>query len=104
VLTHRVREVQDDPTITALADTVEGAVAKARAAAAGKNVVLIGAKIASQCLDAGLVDEILVHLAPILLGEGVRFFGGPGSRQVELETISVTQAGQITNLRLRVVK
>jgi len=104
VLTHRPPDAREDPTITFLPDDIHGAVARARAAADGKNVVVIGASIARQCIDAGLVDEILVHVAPVLLGDGVRFFSRPGAGHVELERISVTQSGQITDLRFRVVK
>jgi dihydrofolate reductase len=104
VLTHKIPDAPEDPTITFLSDDVSRAVALARAAADGKNVTLIGASIARQCLDAGLVDEILVHLAPVLLGAGVRFFDHPGIARVRLERISVAQSGQLTDLRFRVVK
>lgn len=93
-----------NPTITFLAGDVRGAVARALEAAAGKNVVIIGANVAQQCIDEGLVDEILAHLAPLLLGDGVRLFGRPGSPPIDLEATSVTQSGQVTNLRFRVVK
>jgi dihydrofolate reductase len=104
VLTHRPPRAQDDPTITFLSGNIQGAVAKAKAAAGEKTVVLIGANVARQCLEAGLVDEILIHLAPILLGEGIPLFRRPGGEQVKLELINVAQAGQITNLRFRVIK
>jgi dihydrofolate reductase len=77
-------------------------VSRAREAAGGKNVVLIGASIARQCIEAGLVDEILVHLAPNLLGDGVRFFGSSGCEPVDLQAVSVTRSGQVSNLRFRV--
>ena len=104
VLTHTAPTPPEDPTITFLSGDVSRAVALARAAADGKNVTLIGASIARQCLDAGLVDEILVHLAPVLLGDGVRFFDHPGIARVQLERISVAQSGQLTDLRFHVVK
>lgn len=52
----------------------------------------------------GVIDEILVHLAPLLLGDGVRLFGRSGTAPVDLETTSVTRSGQLTNLRFRVIK
>jgi dihydrofolate reductase len=64
VLTHRPPKEPDDPGITFLTDGVTQAVATARAAADGKNVEIFGANVARQCLDAGLLDEIVVHLAP----------------------------------------
>src|SRR5262249_15109291 len=62
VLTHTAPEAPQDPSITFLSGDVSRAVALARAAAEGKDVTLIGASIARQCLDAGLVDEIVAHL------------------------------------------
>ena len=102
VLTHQAPAGEEDPTIIFLAGDIASAVARAREAAGGKNVVLIGASVARQCLAAGLVDEILVHLAPVLLGDGVRLYGGQGAAQVNLQPLSVTRAGEVTNLRFHV--
>lgn len=104
ILTHHPPDDEQDETITFLSGDIQAAVATARQAAAGKDLLVLGASIARQCIEAGLIDEILVHLAPILLGDGVRFFGHPGAAPVELETIAVSRAGQITNLRLRVIR
>ncbi len=104
VLTHEAPDDEEDPTITFLSGDVRKAVATALEAARGKNVLVIGANVARQCIEEGLVDEILVHLAPLLLGDGVRLFDRPGAAPVDLETTSVTQAGQLANLRFRVVK
>jgi dihydrofolate reductase len=104
VLTHRPPERVDDPAVTFLSCDIGAAVARARDAANGKNVVLIGASVARQSVDAGLVDEILVHLVPVMLGDGVRFFGRPERAYVELERVGVSQAGPVTNLRYRVVR
>jgi dihydrofolate reductase len=90
--------------ITFISGDIGDAVARAREAAAGKNVVLIGASVARQGIDARLVDEILIHLSPILLGDGVRFFSRQGGVPVELELIRLTQSGQLANLRFRVGK
>jgi len=100
VLTHRAHEA--DPANTFLSGDVRKAVSTALDAAKGKNVNLIGADVGRQCMDAGLVDEIIVFLAPILLGDGVRFFSRSSAAPIDLETISVTQSGQLTNLRFRV--
>ncbi len=104
VLTHHPPDGEEDPAITFITEDIRSAVARAREAADGKNVVLIGASIARQCLEAGLVDEILVHLSPILLGDGVRFYGSTGSGQVDLKMIRVSCSGEVTNLRFRVVR
>jgi dihydrofolate reductase len=102
-------EAQDAQTIgglvfTFVTDGVQHAVEMARVAAGDKNVSLLGASIDQQCLKAHLVDEIVIHLAPILLGEGTRLFDHLGNQPVVLErTAAVTTAG-ITSLRFRVVR
>lgn len=102
VLTHRAAEA--DPANQFLSGDVRQAVSTALEAAKGKNVNLIGADVGRQCIEAGLVDEVVVFLAPILLGDGVRLFSRSGGAPIDLETISVTQSGQLTNLHFRVRK
>jgi dihydrofolate reductase len=100
VLTH---EPPDEPgsSVTFLTCDVQEAVATALAAAGGKNLEILGANVAGQCLQRGLVDEILVYVLPVLLGDGVRF-SPPGSPRIDLEPFSNTQHGNITMLRFRV--
>ncbi len=104
VLTHRAHDAPEDPTITFLSGDIHSAVTTALHAANGKNVVIIGANVAQQCIHAGLVDEILVHLTPVLFGDGVRLYDRPWALPIDLETMSVTQSGQLTNLRFRVMR
>src|SRR5437764_14704608 len=78
ILTHRPPDDQGDPAYTFLSGDVREAVATALAAAQGKNLLVLGANVVGQCLRAGLIDEILILLLPVLLGEGVRLFGEPG--------------------------
>jgi dihydrofolate reductase len=99
ILTHRPGT--DDPTVRFLSDDLPTAVATALAAAEGKNLVLFGASIARQCLQQGLVDEILIHLVPVLLGDGVRLFDVPDGERIYLERIGCAESGQITDLRFR---
>ncbi len=94
--------VDDDPDVRFISGDIRAAVATAREAAAGKNVVVFGATVARECLEAGLVDEVMVHVVPILLGSGVRLY--ESLRSVDLETIGISQAGPIAMLRYRVVK
>ncbi|SSC22063.1 deaminase, partial [Klenkia terrae] len=100
VLTHRV---PDDPQagVTYLTDDLPDALQTVRAAAGGKDVEVLGADLAAQCLRQGLVDEVLVYLLPVLLGDGVRF-SPPGAARVELEPFHVSQEGPVTLLRFRV--
>jgi dihydrofolate reductase len=104
VLAHDPQPLASDPDVTFLCGDIGEAVATARTAAAGKDVVVLGADVARQCLEAGLVDEILVHLAPVLLGDGVRLFERPASAPVKLEKIGVAETGQATQLRFRVTR
>jgi dihydrofolate reductase len=89
---------------TFVSGDIAKAVATAKAAAGDKYVVVFGATTAQECLDAGLLDEVLVHIAPVLLGDGVRLFDRPGGTNVKLERISLTDSPRVTNLWLRVVK
>jgi dihydrofolate reductase len=79
-------------------------VAAAKYAAGDKYVNVLGANTAAQCLDAGVLDEILVLIAPVLLGDGVRLFDHPGGTNVKVERLGVTQAPQATSIWLRVVR
>ena len=81
---------------------IEEAVTLAKEAADGANVVILGATVARQCLEAGLLDEIIVHIAPVLVGEGVRLFESVGRAPIRLEAISSHQEGEITVLRYAV--
>jgi dihydrofolate reductase len=92
-LTHRPPDASDDPAVTSFSDGIDNAVAAALAAAGGKNVGILGANTAQQCVRAGLLDEIVVHAAPILLGDGIRFFGGPGVGRVGLERTTPGRVG-----------
>ena len=82
VLTHHPPE-GEVPDTTFVTD-LETGVAAARAAAGGRYVNVLGADVARQCLAAGLLDEVLVLVAPELLGDGTRLFDWPGGRPVDL--------------------
>jgi dihydrofolate reductase len=101
VLTHHAPETPV-PDVTFVGDLHSG-VAAAKAAAGEKYVNVLGANVARQCLDAGLLDEILVFIAPVLMGDGTRLFDRPGGADVKLERLSLTHAPQATNLWFRVI-
>src|SRR5215813_4008706 len=103
VLTHRPPD-PPAPGVTYLSGDIGDAVATALDAAGGKNLEILGADVARQCLQRGLVDEILVYVLPVLLGDGVRFFSSPGIARVDLEPVSSTQAGGVNILKFRVRK
>ncbi|WP_326835632.1 dihydrofolate reductase family protein [Amycolatopsis rhabdoformis] len=101
VLTHR--PAAPKPGVTFVDDLHRG-VEAAKAAAGEKYVNVLGATVARACVDAGLLDEVLVSVLPVLLGEGVRLFDRPGGPAVRLERKSATEAPLATNLWLRVVR
>lgn len=103
VLTHRP-VTSKDPNLLFFTADIARAVATAQKAARGKNVVVIGADVARQCVDHQLLDELFVHIAPVLLGDGVRLFSHPAGAPVNLEPISLSQPQKVTNMRLRFVK
>ncbi|MCT9929133.1 dihydrofolate reductase family protein [Planotetraspora sp. A-T 1434] len=102
ILTHHIPDISV-PGVTFVGDLDSG-VAAAKAAAGDKYVGVLGADVARQCLDAGVLDEIFVSIAPVLLGDGVRLFDHPGGSSVKLERLSLTHAPRATNLWLRVVR
>ncbi|MBK3627822.1 dihydrofolate reductase family protein [Streptomyces sp. MBT49] len=102
VLTHSPPDAPD-PAVTFLTCDIEEAVATARRAAGGKNLEILGTDVAAQCLRRGLVDEILVYVLPVLLGDGVRLTP-PSLGRIELEPFATTRSGAVTMLRFRVRK
>ena len=106
VLTHNVPDhvPQGESRYTFVTGGVESAVEQAKAAAGDKYVSLMGASAPQQCLQAGLLDEIQIHLVPVLLGAGVRLFDHLGSDNIELETIRIVDSPGVTHLRFRVVR
>ena len=106
ILTHHPRETvekQGGTTFTFVTDGIEAAVEQARVAAGGKDVGIGGgANVAQQALNAGLVDEVHIHVVPVLLHDGVRLLDGLG--KVELEKTRVVDSPGVTHLQFRVRK
>jgi dihydrofolate reductase len=102
VVTHHVPQPGDagygDPVARYTDAPLTEVVATALEAADGKNVNLIGASVAAQCLAAGLVDEIYLHVAPVMLGAGTRLFEGA---RLRFDWTEAGLAGGVANLRLR---
>jgi dihydrofolate reductase len=101
VVTHRPIEGAGERIV--VADGLEPALAGAEEAAGGKDVGIFGGSLTQQCLRAGRLDEVVLHVAPVLVGGGVRLFAEDGD-QVALERISLGEAEQLTDLRFRVVR
>ena len=103
VLTHRPPD-PPAPGVTYLSGDIGEAAATALKAAGGKNLEILGADVAAQCLGRGLVDEIRVCVLPVLLGGGTRFYSAPGAARIDLEPVESKRDGAVTVLRFRVRK
>lgn len=107
VLTHHAREplVLKGTTFTFVTDGLDSAIDDARAAAAEQDVLVAGgADTIDQAIRAGLVDELQLHLAPVLLGAGARLFDGVAPALPRFEITQVIESPLVTHLRYRVVK
>lgn len=100
VVTHTVPEgwPRDDVPFTFVTDGIRSAVTQAKAVAGDKVVGVGAADLAQQCLNAGLLDEIVVNLVPVLLGEGIRFFDNLANAPVQLEGPRIIEGTGVTHL------
>lgn len=103
VVTHHAPTRRYPPVYTFVTDGVASAIEQAKVAAGGKDVGLHGATTAQQALELGLLDEIQVHVMPVLLGAGTRLFDDV-SGPFTLERIRVVATPATTHLRFRVVR
>jgi dihydrofolate reductase len=102
VLTHRP-PAEPVPGVTFVSDLAEG-LAAAREAAGEGCVTLLGAEVARQCLEAGEVDEIMVAVAPVLLGDGTPMFRPTAGPRARLEPLQISHTPKVTNCWYRVVR
>ena len=106
MLTHHIPDGWPRPnsTVHVVTDGIESAVNQARAAAAGKSVGVHGADTIQQLLNAGLLDELHIDIAAVLLGSGVRLFDRLGGTPVVLGNQTVIAGVGVTHLRYPVRK
>jgi dihydrofolate reductase len=105
VVSHSVPEDVPEGGVYTFVDGIEAALARAKEVAGEKDVnIMGGADIAQQYLRAGLVDEISIHLVPVLFGSGMRLFEQLGNEHMQLETIEAINTAAATHLRFRVLK
>lgn len=102
VLTHHVEEGDVPPGSSRFVTDVGECARAARAAAGDRAVMVHGAGAAQALLRAGLLDELEIHLVPVLLGEGRRLFEHLGSDHIELEQVRRLEDRDVTHLRYRV--
>jgi dihydrofolate reductase len=102
VLTHRIDDADVPPGSARFVTDVEDCAEQARAAAGDHAVMVHGAGAAQALLRAGLLDELEIHLVPVLLGDGRRLFNALGPDHIELELVRVLDAPGVMHLRYRV--
>ncbi len=104
LVTHRPPQSWPTPDapFTAVPAGVASAIEQAKAVAGSKAVALAGPSIIQQALNLDLVDELAVDLAPVLLGDGIRFFGELAHAPVLLDDPQVIQSARVTHFRFRV--
>ncbi len=102
VLTHHIDDGDVPPGSARFVTDVADCAARARAAAGDRAVMVHGAGAAQALLRAGLLDELEIHLVPVLLGDGRPLFGALGAGHIELELVRVLDAPGATHLRYRV--
>jgi dihydrofolate reductase len=106
VVTHQVPErvPVGESQYTFVTEGVPAAIEQAKAAAGDRYVSVMGSSVPQQALRAGLLDEIQIHLVPVLLGGGVRLFDHLAPGGIELETMQVVDSPGVTHLRYRVIR
>ena len=106
VITHaKAEDAAEGGVYTFVTDGIESALEQAKAAAGDKDVAVMGgADIGQQYIRAGLVDEISIHLVPVLFGGGTRMFEHLGGEHIQLETVEVIENPAATHLRFRIVE
>lgn len=107
-MTHTVPQdqewVKEGSPFTFVTDGVASAVAQAKAVAGDKTISVASANIVQQCIQAGLLDEIHIDLAHVLLGGGVHLFDHLGNVPIELEKIRVVEGKDVTPLHFCIIK
>ncbi|MBX3061961.1 MAG: dihydrofolate reductase family protein [Anaerolineae bacterium] len=106
ILTHHppAEWIKPDSPFTFVTDGIESAIRQAKQAAGEKNVAISTASVMQQCLKAGLLDEIHIDLAPVLLGSGTRLFEHLGVEPIALERTQAVATPDVTHLTFRVIK
>ena len=104
IVSHSVPEAVPKGGVYSFVDSVEAALETAKTLAGNKDIAIMGANVAGQFLQRGLIDEIFIHLVPVLFGSGTRLFEGLEGEHISLESIEVIQTVEAIHMRFRVVK
>ncbi|TMR09473.1 dihydrofolate reductase, partial [Nonomuraea turkmeniaca] len=101
VLTHHPEDATPADDVTFLDCGVAEAVRIGLEAAGGKNLEVLSPTIGCQLLDLGLIDEIDLHIMPVMLGQGIRLYDNPGSEPINLHHIGQSDPTATVNVRYR---
>lgn len=106
VITHNAREPLSIGSVKFefVTGGVSQAIEVAKKAAGTKIVAILGHSIGQQCLELGLLDELVIHIFPVILGNGLRLIDHLGCQPIELERVEIISTTQITSTRFRVLK
>ena len=104
IVSHSLPQDIPDGGVYTFVDSVEAAFETAQKLAGDQDVAIMGANVAQQFLKRDLIDEVSIHLVPVLFGSGTRLFEGLDSEHIPLEIIEVIQTAEAIHLRFRVVK
>ena len=104
IVSHSVPQDVPDGGVYTFVNGLEAAFETAKKLAGDKDISTTGADVAQQLLKLGLIDEISIHLVPVLFGSGTRLFEGLGNEHISLETLEVIETKEVIHMRFRVVK
>jgi dihydrofolate reductase len=104
IVSHSLPQNIPDGSVYTFVDSAEAALETAEKLAGDKDIYITGANVANQFLRLGFIDEISIHLVPVLFGSGTRLFEGLDSEHISLEIIEVIETAEVIHMRFRVVK
>jgi dihydrofolate reductase len=104
VISHSVPKDVPPNSVYTFVDSIEAAFEAAKRLAGDQDVSLAGASIAQQFIQRGFIDELALHIVPVVFGSGTPLFGDLDSKHVLLETIEVIETKEVIHMRFRVVK
>jgi dihydrofolate reductase len=104
IVSHSVPQDIPQGGVYTFVDSVEAALETAKKLADDKYIYVAGADVAGQFLKRGLIDEISIHLVPVLFGSGTRLFEHLGGKHIPLETTAVIDTKEAIHMRFRVIK
>jgi dihydrofolate reductase len=104
IVSHSVPQDVPQNGVYTFVNGVEAAFETAKKLAGDKDISTTGSNVAQQLITRGLIDEISIHLVPVLFGSGTRLFEGLGGEHIPLETFEVIETAEAIHLRFRVVK